>query len=187
MAPRVLGGVALLERAVDYLAGVLHEVPVAALTRPTPCAGWDLRALLAHLDDSVAVLGEAVGGRIGLAAQAQPEADPTRSLRDRSRRLLGAWNAAVDVDPVAVFGAEVPRCVVVGTGALEIAVHGWDIARSSGQHRPLPTALADDLLPLVALLVADEDRPGRFEAPIALPPGASAPDRLLGFLGRDPR
>ncbi|MCX2732132.1 TIGR03086 family metal-binding protein [Saccharopolyspora sp. NFXS83] len=186
-APRVLGGVDLLERAVNYLTGVLHDVPATALSRPTPCAAWDLRALLAHLDDSVSVLDEAVGGRIGLGPEAPSEADPTRALRDRSRRLLGAWNAAVDVAPVTVFGAPVSRGVVVGTGALEIAVHGWDIARSSGQHRPLPTALADDLLPLVPLLVADADRPGRFDAPIPLPAGAGAPERLLGFLGRDPR
>lgn len=186
-APRVLGGIGLLERAVNYLAGVLHGIPAAALSLPTPCAEWDLRALLAHLDDSVAALEEAVGGRIGPGAEARPEADPVTALRDRSRRLLGAWSAAVDADPVAVFGAPVSRGVVVGTGALEIAVHAWDVARAVGQDRPLPAPLAEDLLPLVPLLIVDADRPGRFGAPVPLPAGADASSRLLGFLGRNPR
>ncbi|WP_243789959.1 TIGR03086 family metal-binding protein [Saccharopolyspora gloriosae] len=187
MGTRVLGGIDLMERAVSYLTGVLHEVPAAALAGPTPCAEWDLRALLAHVDDSVAALGEAVGGRIGVGARALPEPDPATALRDRSRELLGAWNAAIDVDPVTVFGAPVARNVVVGTGALEIAVHGWDIARSCGQDRALPTPLADDLLPLVALLVVDADRPCRFGDQVPVAADADASTRLLCFLGRDPR
>src|SRR2546423_11208778 len=54
------GGIALLERAINYLLGSLRPVTPEALARPTPCAGWDLRALLAHLDDSLGALTEAV-------------------------------------------------------------------------------------------------------------------------------
>src|SRR6266511_4033250 len=55
-----IGGVALLERATGYTLGSLHLVTPAAMERPTPCRDWDLRALLAHMDDALVALQEAV-------------------------------------------------------------------------------------------------------------------------------
>src|SRR2546429_2325925 len=72
------GGIALLERAINYTLGCLRLVTPEALSHDTPCADWDLRALLAHLDDSLRVLCEAVdAGAVELAADAgTPAADP---------------------------------------------------------------------------------------------------------------
>ena len=52
-------GAELLERAITYALGVLHEVDPAAMSSPSPCPEWDVRALVSHLNDSVAVLYEA--------------------------------------------------------------------------------------------------------------------------------
>ena len=40
---------ALHQRALDDGRPLLDRVGAADLDRPTPCAGWDLRALVAHL------------------------------------------------------------------------------------------------------------------------------------------
>jgi hypothetical protein len=89
-------------------------------------------------------------------------------------------------------------------GALEIAVHGWDVAHACEQPRPIPAPLADRLLGLAPLLISDADRPPRpgprtsaaqhfgpsvtgpplFGPPVTVPPWASASDRLAAFLGR---
>ena len=71
-------------------------------------------------------------------------------------------------------------------GALEIAVHGWDVARACGEDRPIPAELAEQLLDLLPVLVTDADRVERFAAPIAVPPSAGPGDQLVARLGRRP-
>jgi len=185
MAP-LLGGVDLLERAINYALGALHGVTGTDLAAPTPCVGWDLRALLGHLDDSLLALREAADtGRVSLAGAPDP-VDPVAAVRSHACELLGAWTApaATGSRDVAVDDLALTTGIVTTTGALEVAVHGWDVAVARGHRRPLPDALATDLLALCPLLVSDIDRPVRFAAPIPLPRGAAAGDRLLAFLGR---
>ncbi len=185
-----IGGVALLERAITYTLGSLHLVTPAALARPTPCPDWDLAGLLRHLDDSLLTLYQAAElGRVDVVGPADERSDAVdlvAGLRGRACRLLGAWTAAVGDHPVAIAGHRLTTGLVTGTGAVEIAVHGWDVARSCGAHRPVPPALADELLDLASLFVSPADRPHRFAAPVDLPPGAGPGDRLIAFLGRRP-
>jgi len=63
-------------------------------------------------------------------------------------------------------------------------VHGWDVARACGVDRPLPAALAVELLDLLPLVVGDADRPRRFAEPVDVPLHARPSTRLLAALGR---
>lgn len=188
-AAALVGGVALLERAVSYLLGNLQLVTPDALAHATPCPAWDLHALLDHLDDSLLALHEVAD--IGSACVQPPPpydggADPVRTVRNRACRLVGAWAAADGRHPVAVGGLPLSAATVCVTGAVEVAVHGWDVAQASGRHRPVPAQLASELLELAPLFVTPADRPERFAAAVTLPPGASPGDRLVAFLGRHP-
>src|SRR5262245_49701773 len=126
------GGVALLERAVGYTLGSLHLVTPAAMSRPTPCRGWDLETLLAHMEDALAALQEAVDmASVDLDCHqrdggAVDDRDPVARLRDRACRLLGAWARADGRQAVWIGGRRLPASVLTSAGALEIAVHGWD-------------------------------------------------------------
>ena len=70
------------------------------------------------------------------------------------------------------------------TGAVEIAVHGWDVRAARGGGGPIPPRLATRMLRLCPLLVAG--REGLFAAPVATPPRASPGDQLVAYLGRVP-
>ncbi|TDE09102.1 TIGR03086 family metal-binding protein [Jiangella asiatica] len=183
-------GVELLERAVAYALGSLNLVAPALMVRPTPCAGWDLRTLLWHVDDSLTALCEAAGSG-SLAVDAVPAAtgdlDPVEAVKASACRLLGRCAAADGPAVVSVGGHRLGLDVVAGTGALEIAVHGWDVARACGHDRPLPPSFAADLLELARLLVTDADRPARFAAPITVAATDGPGDQLVAFLGRSPR
>jgi hypothetical protein len=88
---------------------------------------------------------------------------------------------------VAVSGLPVPAGLVACTGAVEIAVHGWDISAARDARRPIdpiPPALATRMLGLCPLLVAG--REGLFAGPVKVPAQASPGDKLVAFLGRDP-
>ncbi len=181
------GGVDLLARAVDYALGSLDAAADADLATPTPCAGWDLRALLDHVNDSLLALHEAAAlGRVFPDAGDHPQPDPVALLRDRASRLVGAWAAPVPRTEIACGDLELTSAVVSATGAFEVTVHGWDVARACGTHRPVPAVLAEELLALSPLLVTAADRPSRFAAPVAVPFGAAPGDRLVALLGRHP-
>ncbi|WP_242894020.1 TIGR03086 family metal-binding protein [Actinomadura litoris] len=182
-------GPALLEEAIGYALRALEDVAPAALCRPTPCRGWDLETLLRHTGESLAALLEAVDtGRVRLVPrpEAGPEEgkDPVAVFREGAERLLGAWTEAAG--PVTVGGSALCADLVAGTGAIEIAVHGWDVAQAAGRPRPVPPALAGALLELAPMLVSGATRHGLFAPPVPVPGTAGAGERLLAYLGRDP-
>ncbi|GAA4732623.1 hypothetical protein GCM10025782_34860 [Pedococcus ginsenosidimutans] len=182
-APRA---VELLDRAVGYARGCLAGVTEADLARPTPCAQWDLRDLLVHMDDSLAALAEAAGAtRLALApVPGHGEADVLlTSVRQRACSLVARWVPAQD-GPVELGHAWLAREVLGAVGALEITLHAWDVAQSLGADLPVPAGLALDLWPTARDHITDADRPGRFGEPPAVPWSASPQAHLLARAGR---
>jgi uncharacterized protein (TIGR03086 family) len=185
------GGAGLLAGAVRYARGSLAGVTPALLPCPTPCAAWDLAALLQHVGDSLAALHEGIAagsvGR-GAAAPATGPAELIAAVRDRARRLEAACVAcaAADDQAVEVGDRRLAGSMVAAVGAVEIAVHGWDIARACGRRRPIPPVLASGILSVVPLVVTDSVRDLRFDRPLSVSPLAAPGDRLVALLGRSP-
>ena len=202
MDASLVGGVAVLERAISYALGALAQVTPEWLGRPTPCRRWNLYDLLVHMDDSLAALQEAAeSGRVAGGVPyylpgspvpplhrpgRRPGGEVVPRVRDQAVRLLGSWAKADDTAPVCVGEMLLSAPLIAGAGAIEVTVHGWDVAQACGHPRPIPPGLADELLDLSVLFVRPADRPGRFAPPIELPPAAPPADRLLAFLGRQP-
>ena len=113
--------------------------------------------------------------------------DPIAEVTRAAERLLRAHPASsTGAAPILIGDRALPIRLLALTGALEITTHGWDIAWSARAPCPIPAALAEDLLPVAAVLVRDSDRSGLFGYRVTPPPGATAGDRLIAFLGRDP-
>jgi uncharacterized protein (TIGR03086 family) len=191
------GATGLLAGAISYMLGVCALVRPGEMALPTPCADWDLGMLLGHLSDSMADLETAIRtGHLDLERPPdQVAGDPVETLRDRAAQLLCAvYGYGGPGCFVAVGGLPVPAGLVACTGAVEIAVHGWDVsaARSRascgeadhGEVRPIPAVLATRMLRLGPLLVVG--REGLFAVPVDVPAQASPGDRLVGYLGRRP-
>src|SRR5918998_3703711 len=89
--------VELHRRAVAGIRPVLEPLDAADLGRPTPCAGWDLRALLEHMTGqdhgfAAAVSAARTGGE-GDGAEFAPRAPgpaPGETPLRRVRRGVGA-------------------------------------------------------------------------------------------------
>jgi uncharacterized protein (TIGR03086 family) len=187
---------ALLGGAISYALGVCAMVAPWEMSLPTPCPEWDLRTLLGHLSESMADLEAGIRtGHLGLETTDPPDPgdqadpwepeDPVEVLRDRAAELLcAAYGFGGPGRFVAVGGLPVPAGLVACTGAIEIAVHGWDVSAARGRGRPIPPALATRMLELCPLLVTG--REGLFAGPVEVPAQASPCDRLVGYLGRDP-
>ena len=181
----------LLEHAISYALASADQATPQHLPLATPCEAWDLRTLLLHVTDSLAVLTDAMRTpHIALVPPPAPEptanADPVACLRRRARHLLGACATSTDERLVAIADRELTTTMVTAAGAIEIAVHGWDISATCGTPRPIPPGLAAALLPLAPLLIPRATRSGLFAAPVPVPESADPTDRLIAFLGRQP-
>ncbi len=191
------GPTGLLAGAISYTLGVCALVGPGEMALPTPCADWDLGMLLAHLSDSMADLETAIRtGNLDLERPPERAAgDPVEILRDRAAELLcAAYSYSGPEHFVAVGGLPVPAGLVACTGAVEIAVHGWDVSAARGRAscgragrsrvRPIPAGLATRMLRLGPLIVAGRD--GLFADAVDVPAQASPGDQLVGYLGRCP-
>jgi uncharacterized protein (TIGR03086 family) len=159
----VNGGSTLLEQAVSYAGRSVLDVTPALLPGQTPCRGWNLDMLLRHASESLAALHEAtVTGHVALIParpDRDPAADPAGTFRDRAGRLLAA-RASTGGRPqvVDVGDLPLPAIAIEYAGAIEIAVHGWDISQACGQNRPIPDMLAASLLAIAPLLIPETGR-----------------------------
>ena len=183
------GAPGLLEHAVGYALATAALATPRLLPQATPCAGWDLRTLVLHVSDSLGVLAEALqSGRVGAGPAPGDEPDPVACLSRRARALLGVCAVAGRAERLVAIGdRELTVNVAAAAGAIEIAVHGWDISAACGVRRPVPPGLAAALLPLAPLLVPRATRAGLFADPVPVPALAGPGDRLVAFLGRQPR
>jgi uncharacterized protein (TIGR03086 family) len=173
--------VELLERSLGYTRVALAGVTGDRLAAPTPCRDWTLRDLLAHMDDSLDAFTEAAGGRVSLThAPATPQ---VVVLQQKACALLGLWSGE-GPPGVRVGGVDLATDLLVATAALEITVHGWDVAQSTGAGTPIPDELARHLLPVAHRVVSEADRGTRFAEALPEPVEASADVRLRTFLGR---
>ena len=189
MAPltRSLG---LLGSAVSYALASTRLATPQCLSCSTPCAGWDLGLLLHHVSDSIGVLHQAItAGYIGPpAGDDGPEPDPVSGLHRQAGRLLAACAPDGPADHLVAIGdRELAGRMVVAAGAIEITVHGWDIAVACGSYRPVPPGLAAVLLPIAPLFITPGCRAGLFADPVPVPGRACPGDQLVAFLGRHPR
>jgi len=190
-------------RAVAGSVAIVGRVTPADLARPTPCEGWTLADLLAHMTVQHDGFAAAARGDVTELADWVPRPvgdDVVAVYRAAAAGVVDAF-AGCDADtdlwlPEIRGGARIPATTALGFHLVDYVVHAWDVAASLG----IPDALApdDDVLAdalAVARLVPDgESRtvPGAAFAP-ALAGGedAGAPDgdalgRILRLLGRDP-
>jgi uncharacterized protein (TIGR03086 family) len=186
------GAIGLLAGAVSYMLGVCAPLGPEEMALPTPCPLWDLARLLSHLCESMADLEAALRtGRLDLdGPPGRTGGDPVEALRDRAAELLCAGYCYGGPERfVTVGGLPIPAGVVACTGAVEIAVHGWDVMASlaradRSRGAPIPAALATRMLRLCPLIVAG--RESLFAVPVEVPAQACPGDQLVGYLGRNP-
>ena len=148
---------------------------------PTPCDGWEVRTLLDHLVDALRYF--AATGRGEEAAL--PSATPPAAIGDDP---LGAYDAMRE----ETLRAYREPGVIEKTGpSLGIAfadqlVHGWDLARATGQDATIPEDLASAAFGMLDGKLADEHRGRAFAPAVDVPHSASVQDRLLAYTGRQP-
>jgi uncharacterized protein (TIGR03086 family) len=177
-----------LEGAFDTTGRIVAGVRPDQLSEPTPCKEWDVRAVLAHAT-TVLVRFRAVALREPLPEPTteQPE-DFVSAYRAAAESALAAWTSpgALEGTCRMPFGAEWPATTAAGVNATDILVHGWDLAKATGQPADLDGRLAAHVLGFAEQALTPQTRAPRIGPALTVAADASVTDRLVAFLGRQP-
>ncbi|MGX1544585.1 hypothetical protein [Streptomyces adustus] len=104
------------------------------------------------------------------------------AVADAYARLPG------DTERVPTPLGPLPLAVAAAAAAMDAAVHAWDIAVATGQNRPLPDGLAEEVRPAADRLVNHlRDAYQVFAPAEEIREDHTAAEALPAFLGRDPR
>jgi uncharacterized protein (TIGR03086 family) len=182
----------VLAEATRYLFRTLLLVREADLSAPTPCPGWDLRRLLSHVRTSLADVADVLGARDfdrgpGRATADTGPSDPIAALRAAIVEfLLASTSLPLAGRRCEIQGQSLPAKIVVYVGAIEMALHAWDIAQACRTDRPIPSDVASALLWVAPPLAAAGLAGHVFAEPLASPATATPSDQLLALFGRQP-
>jgi len=183
------------DRAVASTAGIVKTVRPDQAGAPTPCTEWDVRDLLNHIIGTLwlseALLSDraprhpmAPGGLPGTDLAGQ---DPAAAYAQASAAALAAASAGDALTRVhATPLGDMPGPALAGFTTLDIAVHGWDLARATGQRAALDDTLAAHVLAFAEQAITPGSRAPRIGPAVRVAADAPLTDRLAAFLGRQP-
>lgn len=152
--------------------------------RPTPCADFDVDALVDHV----------VGTHHFLLAAAGGSADDSGSIAERHRTVADqsarTWAERGTEGTVDLGGHHLPAEFVLSLHALEAFVHGWDLARALDQPCEPAPELVDAAWEAARMVVSDDSRGTESGAPygpaVTVTDAVSSLDALIAFTGRTP-
>jgi uncharacterized protein (TIGR03086 family) len=184
-------------RAVLASVKVVSAVTADRLDLPTPCAGWTLGDLLAHMTGQHYGFAAAAGGEAAdrsVWRNRRVDDDPVGGYTEAAERVVAAFadNAVLTRGfwlPEIRGGDTFPAAQAISFHFVDYVVHSWDVAAAVGVPLPLDDDLVAGALKIAARVPDGEARlrPGAAFRP-GLPVGDGTPPlhRLLALLGRSP-
>jgi uncharacterized protein (TIGR03086 family) len=182
--------------AAKQIADLIEGVPDELLGAPTPCRDYTLGDLVDHIRQltiafTAAAKKDTAGMTSGRAPGDAKNLDDdwrTRIPRDLSA-LAEAWREpAAWTGMTMAGGIDLPGELAGIITLDELVVHGWDVARASGQDFDQDRESLEAVYGFVRQFssAGEEAREGMFGPEVAVPDDAPLLDRLLGLTGRDP-
>jgi len=181
-----------LVRAMRGFSSRAQEVRSDDLGRATPCAEWDVSALVEHVIGELLWTSPLLAGRTIADVGSSLEGDHVGSdaVAGTAAAISAAQDAVVGVTdwsaPVHVSYGDVPAHSYVDEVATDVLVHTWDLARAVGADEHLDDELVQLALERVAGQAEMLAASGLFDAPVPVGDDAPAQTRLLAALGREP-
>ena len=178
--------------AAAEAARVVSGVRSDQLSAATPCTDWDLRTLLNHtiLWTSYSAERRAHGESVAEDLMNKDfTADP--GFREDYARQIGkavtAWSAPQAWEgKLNVMGDATPAADVGAMLLMETALHGWDVARATGQEFRTDDQTATALEDIVQAQAELFRKYQGFADAVEPPENATVFERALTLSGRDP-
>ena len=187
-------GYSMVELAATPTAAIVRRIEDDQLTAPTPCTEFDVRALIDHLLFWAPSLEGAARkelvppGEVSAGNNSAPADFERVALLDQIDRVVKAWS-----EPDAWVGMtrmgnpmELPAPMIGGMVLGELVVHGWDLARATGQASEWDAEVLAFVHRELELTAVQGRAMGVYRDRVEVPDTASMLDKILGLTGRDP-
>ena len=172
------------QRAQDTFAHVLVNVTSDQLSLPTPCAEWDVKALIDH----VIAGNQRVVARAGGQVEPLPEDHRAayRASAKAAQETFAAPQALTRTYQLPI--GELPGTAFIQLRTSDLLTHAWDLAIATRQPTDLDPELAEYVLAFSKQMMSrpglrGDGRPFGQEQPCGNERPAA--DRVAAFLGRE--
>jgi uncharacterized protein (TIGR03086 family) len=183
----------LLAEAAGVFTDLVRSIEPGQLTAPTPCAEYDVRALIDHLlywgpwleaaarkEPAPVVEGGAGDGDLTGGDWAAALVRQVGTLRDALAEP-GAFEGTTTMG-----GGELPASMIAEMVLTEWVLHGWDLARATDRELRCTAAVASAVYSATAAM-APQGREMKIFAPeVPVPSSSSALTRAVALSGRSP-
>ncbi|MFJ6854361.1 TIGR03086 family metal-binding protein [Streptomyces sp. NPDC091271] len=181
--------------AARQVQELIRAVDDRQLDGPTPCPDYAVRELIGHLLGLTVAFRDAAHKKSGPTTGTPPDsalpalpADWRTALPPLLDELVAAWRSPAALEGMTrAGGVDLPGQVAGMVALNELVVHGWDLARATGQEF---RADEGSLRSSEAMLApGDDDRSGPdaiFGPPVPVPADAPLADRVIALSGRRP-
>jgi len=173
-------------RLADSFEATIAAVPPERWGDPSPCDEWSARDVVAHVVDVHGMMLRPIERALNAAPTI--EEDPLGMFRGARADVESVLDdrevAAVEYD--GAFGRSKVEDTIDGFLGLDLVVHRWDLARSTGQNEAIDPSEVERIWTMTEGLGDNLRTPGVCGPEVPVAERASKQDRLLGRLGRDP-
>jgi uncharacterized protein (TIGR03086 family) len=177
-------------RSLDHARRAVAGVGTERWDAPSDCAPWTVRELVNHV-----VTGNYWAAELGSGLSIEQVGDrldgdvlgraPLAVYDDSSLLAAAVFRAPGAMDrPCAVSYGPVPGSVYCGHRFLDVLIHGWDVATSTGQDTTLDPDLVEACFAVIEPQIDMLAASGMFGDRIDMPADAGRQAQLLGLLGR---
>lgn len=177
-------------RALEWTGRAVSGVRPEQWDQPSVCRDWSVHDLVNHVVSGNWWAQELTGGKtiddVGSRLDGDViGSDPAAAYAVSAEAAAAAFAEPDALErPVAVSYGPVPGAVYCGHRFVDVLIHGWDVARSTGQDDVMPPDLVEAcwevLGPQLGLLAGS----GMFDVDVVAPEGADRQTALLAALGR---
>ena len=170
----------MYERAAMNAALMANLVAAEQTKLATPCSEWNVSALLEHMSGGSGYLMSAMGASEDAVAWPDPIA--VTVCADVLRRP-----GVLDMRCMSPAGFEWSVGEAAAGTAMDQLIHTWDLAVALGADRRLDSEVVEAVVEMFLPQMPEIGRQAGLVGPeVPVAAGASAQDRLLGAMGRDP-
>ncbi len=176
------------------MSPIVRGIDESQLTAPTPCTEYDVRALLNHLLFwGPSLVGAGHKDPVPPPAEDEADVDLTggdwaKAVERNLEGLVGAWSRpeAWEGTTRMVSPDGVPASMIGGMVLSELVVHGWDLARASGQVPVWNDALLNRVYAELTEMASMGREMGAYGPEVPVAESAPTLDRIVALTGRDP-